>query len=62
MSDQLVGICDGISLIIVHICMQDEDVLQNFSHIYLMSRHIGNIFAEGELYEKSNVHFLQIPN
>ena len=30
--------------------------------ISVVSRHIKNIFAEGELDEKSNLHFLQIPN
>ena len=29
--------------------------------ISVISRHIRNVFAEGELEEKSNVHFLQIP-
>lgn len=29
--------------------------------ISVISRHIRNIFAEGELEEKSNLHFLQIP-
>ena len=28
----------------------------------VITRHIGNIFAEGELDEKSNVHFLHFPN
>ena len=30
--------------------------------ISVVSRHIKNIFAEGELDEKGNLHFLQIPN
>ncbi len=30
--------------------------------ISVVSRHIKNIFAEGELDEKSNLHFLQIPS
>ncbi len=30
--------------------------------ISVISRHIRNIFDEGELDEKSNLHFLQIPN
>lgn len=30
--------------------------------ISVISRHIKNAFAEGELDEKSNLHFLQIPN
>ena len=29
--------------------------------ISVISRHIRNIFAEGELEERSNLHFLQIP-
>ena len=29
--------------------------------ISVISRHIRNVFAEGELEEKSNLHFLQIP-
>ena len=28
----------------------------------VISKHIANIFSEGELEEKSNVHFLHIPN
>jgi hypothetical protein len=31
-------------------------------HISVISRHIKNIFEEGELDEKSNLHFLQIAN
>jgi hypothetical protein len=31
-------------------------------HISVISRHIKNIFGEGELDEKSNLHFLQIAN
>ncbi|GHT57990.1 DNA-binding protein [Bacteroidia bacterium] len=31
-------------------------------HISVISRHIKNVFAEGELNEKSNLHFLQIAN
>ena len=27
----------------------------------VITRHINNVFAEGELEEKSNVHFLHIP-
>ena len=30
--------------------------------ISVISRHVKNIFEEGELEEKSNLHFLQIPN
>ena len=30
--------------------------------ISVISRHIKNAFAEGELDEKSNLHFLQVPN
>jgi hypothetical protein len=31
-------------------------------HVSVISRHIRNIFEEGELDEKSNLHFLQIAN
>ena len=30
--------------------------------IFVISRHIRNVFEESELEEKSNLHFLQIPN
>lgn len=30
--------------------------------ITLISRHIGNVFHDGELAEESNLHFLQIAN
>ena len=30
--------------------------------ISVISRHIKNAFSEGELDEKSNLHFLQVPN
>ncbi|GHU95813.1 DNA-binding protein [Bacteroidia bacterium] len=31
-------------------------------HVSVISRHIKNVFSEGELEEKSNLHFLQIAN
>ncbi|GHT26732.1 hypothetical protein AGMMS4957_22160 [Bacteroidia bacterium] len=31
-------------------------------HVSVISRHIKNVFSEGELDEKSNLHFLQIAN
>ena len=37
-------------------------VCANFTHTTIITKHINNVFKEGELDEKSNVHFLHITN